>query len=119
MKAGTCKHFNGIQNDTCDKGIAYEQFRQEGIAVFNTFPCFGKCGGCGSREYPSQDDIEAEEKDFEKFMVPVQLIDGAIGRGEKSGSFTHDDCGGTIRWEFRASLAASGKCDKCDWGMIS
>src|SRR3712207_732434 len=46
MKAGTCKHFNGIQNDRCKLGIAYASVRTDHDHVPSRF------GGTTTRSLP-------------------------------------------------------------------
>ena len=121
MRKDVCKHFNGIQHGTCESGADYHKFRKEGVAVFKTFPCFvGNDGefSCPHFQLPSRKELEDYEAEVERDLAPVSAISLALGRGEKGGSFKHH-CGGTIKWEFRGSLAASAKCDGCDWSMIS
>lgn len=119
MKAGTCKHFNGIQNDRCQLGVVYDRFRVKGTAAFETFPCFGKCDGCDKREYPTQKDLDDFEKETELLMQPVLEMDRAVNSGETEGSYKHEACGGTIRWTCTGPLQLRAKCDKCEWSAMS
>jgi len=62
--ANGCKHFNGIQHDTCRAGIAYKQFLNEN---YPNFPCLTRqdgtlSGACASFEFSTEDEIEAHEK---------------------------------------------------------
>lgn len=119
MKTGTCKHFNGIVHDRCQLGVLYDRFRRPGAPVWNTFPCFGKCDGCDKREYPSQEELDAYEKETEVAIQAAIALDNAMSSGESSGSFTHEVCGGTINWVRQGPLSARAKCDTCEWSAIS
>ena len=44
LKAGTCKHFNGVQNKTCLAGVVYDSHEEQG------FPCIETYGTDGPRE---------------------------------------------------------------------
>jgi len=58
---GRCKHFNGVQHRTCDKGVVYDDIRLEGVPGL---PCFrGKMNGgkpCRLCEFPTAEEVEAE-----------------------------------------------------------
>lgn len=119
MKAGLCKHFNGIQNDVCEKGIGYDKFRDGVRPVFDSLPCFGKCDGCDSREFPTAQDLADYEKEVDACMQPILCIDEQMSAGQTFGSFIHSGCGGLITWRVRGPLTGGAKCDKCEWSMIS
>ncbi len=56
MKKGTCKHFTGVQNETCDAGMKYDDFKP--------LPCITRLLGdkprtCNKYEEPSDADISA------------------------------------------------------------
>lgn len=38
MKAGNCRHFTGIQNDTCKAGVAYESVKDKSVRPLR-IPC--------------------------------------------------------------------------------
>lgn len=119
MKAGLCNHFNGIQNDVCEKGVGYDKFRDGVRPVFDSLPCFGKCGGCDSREFPTPEDLARYEQETEDVMQPILCIDEQMNAGQTFGSFIHKGCGGTITWRIHGPLAGGAKCDKCEWSMMS
>lgn len=84
MKANTCKHFNGIQNDTCDKGIGYDKFRDGVRPVLFTFPCFGKCdpGGCTSnarKKVLSPMELDLSVDNFTDAYEPVPDVERKAG----------------------------------------
>lgn len=122
IKVGCCIHFNGVQNRTCEFGMDYEKFRVEGRSMLATLPCFDpKATACPHRREPTAQDIADDEKEAEKAIAPMLKISEQFNCGQTFGSFSHDDCGGTITW--RAingdSMALRAKCDKCEWSMMS
>ena len=62
-----CIHFNGVQNETCRRGIPYQQFR-EGIAAKGFpgwLPCLSDDTDCPERRRQTAEEREAEDKEFE------------------------------------------------------
>lgn len=76
MRAGTCKHFNGIQNNTCHAGVRYKQF------ALGVFPCIKKFNKenvtCDKYAEPSAEEVAAHDAmikaEMEKFMAAGPLI---------------------------------------------
>ena len=71
-KAGKCKHFTGVQNKTCKAGVSYQTFRlvtpDERGRTF-PLPCLdADCAACDKREYPTQEEIDADKADMERRM---------------------------------------------------
>jgi hypothetical protein len=59
-----CKHFNGIQHDTCESGVAYKQFLYKN---YDKFPCHPKpdgtlTGACPHFEFSTPEELEAEDR---------------------------------------------------------
>ena len=58
----TCRHFTGVQNETCEAGVGYSKFpptRGRGRAL----PCFGDQGvSCEKFEARSEAEVDAEEQ---------------------------------------------------------
>ena len=61
-----------------------------GLPYGTPSPCFGKCDGCDKREYPSQEELDAYEKETEVAIQAAIALDNAMSSGESSGSFTHE-----------------------------
>ena len=64
--ANGCRHFNGIQHDTCEAGVSYKQYLYEN---FPNFPCHPRVDGteskvCPTFAYSSETEIDAEEKEM-------------------------------------------------------
>lgn len=69
MRPNTCKHFTGIQNKTCAVGIAYDDAR----APSRHWPCLTPDVPCASRVYPTQEEIDAEERAFDEQMKNIAM----------------------------------------------
>ena len=63
---GTCRYFNGIMNEICDKGINYRQLvGGEDFGLAMRLPCFKEedsTGYCDLREFPSEKEGEEYEQ---------------------------------------------------------
>lgn len=62
--ANGCRHFNGIQNETCEAEIAYLQFLNEN---YPQFPCIARpdgtfSGACPAFAWKSENEIASKEK---------------------------------------------------------
>lgn len=89
MNHGTCKHFNGIQNSLCNRGVSYEvnwpngpkpcirllhksarggTFLQAGEvpASSTPFPGADKAKPCPFYEEPTDEDVQAARKETER-----------------------------------------------------
>lgn len=72
-----CKHFNGIQHDTCDAGINYHELLGSGAGCFAHMPCFSdeqSTVECHKRQLYTLAESEAEEQEIE------QSIEQFLGR---------------------------------------
>lgn len=113
MGLGSCKHFTGIQHDTCRAGVAYDSVRvvltPEQRAAATTpsgFPCLAgsPLDNCPSRAYPTRDEIAAELVEFKRLSVACSTVRAAIvekERGRKSvqGELPCPVCAsGTVRY---------------------
>lgn len=72
MRPNTCKHFTGIQNKTCDAGIAYATVRDSTASPYR-WPCTNPAIPCASRVYPTQEEIDAEERAFNEQMKNTEM----------------------------------------------
>lgn len=116
MKKDVCKFFNGIQCDTCEKGIPYDTWRTPGESLLATLPCFNRSGVCGARQYPSTEEIKAYEAESAALLHPISTISDAVARGETEGELAHS-CGGSIKWT-RKTGHLRGACSGCNWSVI-
>jgi hypothetical protein len=71
--AGWCKHFNGIQHDTCQRGIAYADVRDPSARPYR-YPCIrrpdGPCAtSCALAEFPTPEEVAAAEAETEAAIV--------------------------------------------------
>lgn len=83
-----CKHFNGIQNDTCKAGINYHELLGTGVGCFAHMPCFSQGEvECGKRDLYTAEESEEYEKELE------QHIEEFLGRMKR-----HEcDCGAKVQ----------------------
>lgn len=66
--ANKCKHFTGIQNDACAKGVVYKHVRDETIRPYR-WPCFrdeGATTTCAGAEFPTEDKVKARIDEIEE-----------------------------------------------------
>lgn len=77
----TCKHFDGIQHDTCLVGVSYSGLLQEGRRL----PCIPQRVGderlqapCSQIAYPTREEAEAEQQRVE-VIIAQRLADIQAG----------------------------------------
>lgn len=75
-----CKHYRAMHdNKTCEVGVSYEQFKG---TPFDNHPCFRKCGhvapGCDKQEFPTDEEIAAEDAEFEALFARTAKARAAI-----------------------------------------
>lgn len=100
MSPGTCKHFNGVQNKVCRRGVAYEvnwpmqpkpciQFIEKSArggtyiragetpAERKPFPGADRAKPCPFYEAPTTEEVEADRREsdahFEKAMTAIKV----------------------------------------------
>ena len=65
LRLDTCKHFTGIQHETCEAGCSYEAVRDSSKPGPYRWPCLRNPElPCGKREYPTQAEVDASEAEF-------------------------------------------------------
>lgn len=108
-----CKHFRSMsEHETCEAGVEYDSLK--GIP-FDKRPCFmrGKdrqvCGGCDLAEFPTVEEVAAQDAEFRKRLERIGVARDAIvkacggpwkkGKPGSSGSIPCPCCdGGTLRY---------------------
>lgn len=95
MRAGTCKHFTGIQNDKCAIGIEYDSVRDESMRPFR-WPCLDEpCATTCARKEPIT--AKEETEDRERLAVMLKKIgiayEAIVASGIRSGSIPCPACG--------------------------
>jgi hypothetical protein len=96
--AGSCRHFNGVQNKTCSAGVAYESIRDgDGQrASFATRPCFAGEGRipCNLRSFKTGEEVEAEIAETDHLLAKVSGARAAIvASGQPHGAIACPVCG--------------------------
>ena len=110
-----CKHFRSMMDhETCEAGIAYETFK--GLS-HDKRPCFMRrgvaCGGCDKAEFPTPEEVAAEDAEMEKRFVGTMKARAAIveflggpweeGRPGSSGIMDCPVCNGDRTLSFSRS----------------
>lgn len=77
MKKGTCRHFNGVQNETCKVGIRYDDFAFPGL------PCIIKyrrsdLATCDRYEEPTDDEVAEWREYLDRRMEMHRKVGPAI-----------------------------------------
>ena len=102
-----CVHFNGVQNGTCEAGIAYDSF-PKGCGL----PCLPELGKgsdleCEKRRFPTEDEVQAENERIEKAMARMFAGLGAVAEDAQKRGFGKGNGG-------QGEVA----CPVCDGGTI-
>lgn len=108
-----CNHYRAMSDHaTCEAGVAYDKFK--GIP-FDARPCFGRNGGspppgCELAQFPTPEQIAAEEAEFQKRMENTMQARAAIvahcggpwkkGTPGTSGKINCPVCGGDATLRF-------------------
>lgn len=123
-KPGKCVHFNGLMSARCEAGVNYKELAgppEDGYGL--RLPCHGpdyRTGrgvplpradvvvACPKRLEPTEEEIEAEERESAERMNRMGKVRSAIvahlggpwnkGTAGASGSIPCPCCGGTVRY---------------------
>lgn len=74
-----CRHFTGIQHETCAAGVCYRDVRDESVSPFR-FPCTNPIVAdlCDKRSPYAREEAEAELERFERRIEDTSLAHAAI-----------------------------------------
>lgn len=78
-----CKHYQGAaDHKTCEAGVEYQKFRAYGLPI-SKWPCFCEQnqqppGGCDLADFPTAEEIAAEEKEIEARCAALGMARKAI-----------------------------------------
>ena len=72
-----CRHFNGIQHDTCEAGVPYLSVRDDSAPGPYRWPCLDVGRGLASTICPKQSLLTKEEKEEWE-----RTIDGVIAKAD-------------------------------------
>lgn len=107
-----CKHYHGMyRKDSCDAGIAFRDLPKYGEKGFmDSCPCFGPSTGCEKAEYPTPEELAAQEAAFELRCQNTGKVRHAIvaylggpwkhGTPGAQGTIDCPVCGGTASLRF-------------------
>jgi hypothetical protein len=121
-KLSKCKHYNGCINTTCKAGVNYAELAGGELGMMNRLPCWGDTNDsteeirpCASREFPTVEEVDAEEKRVYESLTRTVRARTAITDYLKannkplrnvSGTIPCPICGGTLGF----SIAYNGHC---------
>lgn len=118
-RAATCKHFTGIQNDTCEVGIAYASV-QDGPGCLPCLPPFRggrQCStSCARKSLRTAEEMVEEDRERQESLARLMKARGAIveatgGKRRSTGKIDCPNCGGKLGY----SIASNGHI----WGACS
>lgn len=101
-----CRHFTGVQHDTCEAGVSYATVRDESKRPF-AWPCFAKDEAtttCDRVSRPTREEAEAEQRESEARWQRVVTARKGITdkhgkeRGVQGEMPCPNACGGTLRY---------------------
>jgi hypothetical protein len=109
-----CVHFNGIQNESCEAGVNYEEMRGEKIGCL---PCFSDEPTplvCDKRSLPTREQAEAHETEVANACRNFSLASSwaarraaiVLGFGKKAGGQSSLACPACGTGQIRYSVAS-------------
>lgn len=119
-----CRHFTGVQHDTCEAGVAYASVRDTSQPGPYRWPCFAKNGAttsCALVNRPTREEAEAEEAAFKACFARVKVARQAItdkhgkARGLGGEMPCPNGCGGILRYSIAGVNGhIHGSCSTAD-----
>jgi hypothetical protein len=110
MRSDRCKHFTGLAvNNTCKAGVEYNQVTTGEGRPSKRLPCFNAELQCEKREYPTQEELDAWDREInEQFEKTTQargaIIKHAGGKRGVSGDLPCPVCdSGTLKYSIAMS----------------
>lgn len=126
-EAGTCVHFNGIQNEACKAGIAYDSFPKPGLPCMKDF-CKGQV--CDNLRFPTPEEVAAAEAARETSYKRFELAYAAVREDAKkrglrkgnggAGNATCPNCQGTLSYSvasYNGHVHCRCSTEGCVWWM--
>jgi hypothetical protein len=117
-RGATCRHFNGLQHDTCKAGIPYESVKA-GPGCWPCLPPFNdgqECSAvCASKTLPTPEELDERDREVGESLVRLMKARGAIvdatgGQRRTSGEITCPNCGGKLRYTVASNGHIWGAC---------
>lgn len=80
MAKAWCKHYRGMaRSESCEAGVRFDALPNHGTREFmGSCPCFGPSSGCDKAEYPTAEEMAAEDAAHEKRFGSVMKARSAI-----------------------------------------
>lgn len=75
-----CKHYRGMSGkDVCEASVQFKTLPNYGTKEFYpSCPCFGPSGGCEKAEYPTAEELAAQEAEDERRCQAIGMARAAI-----------------------------------------
>lgn len=68
-----CKHFNGLINEQCNAGVAYQDVMGRTASSTITYPCFREELGCSTQcaqaVYPTEEELDKREQEINAHVL--------------------------------------------------
>lgn len=102
-----CRHFNGIQHDTCDIGVSYDSVR--GTEKPYKFPCLYDAGACDKLSRLTDEEVAAREREITASIANIEVARDAVvtDAAGKTGISGAMDCPICKTGKLRYSIARS------------
>jgi len=117
-RGATCRHFNGLQHDTCEAGIPYESVKG-GPGCWPCLPPFKgeqECSTvCASKLLPTPEELDERERQSRESLGRLIKARGAIvdATGDQrrtSGEIICPNCGGKLGYTVASNGHIWGAC---------
>jgi hypothetical protein len=101
-----CRHFTGLMRDTCEAGVRYADVKDTTTRPIR-LPCLSDEGcltTCEKASFPTREEAETEEREFEAMVNRLNIARAAIvrhtgGKRGVGGDISCPNCeGGTLRF---------------------
>ena len=105
-RLATCRHFTGIQNDTCGAGVEYRSVRDTSGPGMARWPCTGDdCPiVCEKKSAFTAEEVDAQERRLTETLAHIGAARAAIVKtGQQSGRVDCPRCGGKGALRFTVS----------------
>lgn len=124
--AGKCIHFNGMINDKCGKGIAYNDVKDKSARPYK-IPCLKKevhnGGSCEHCQFPSEEEAFRqanliEEKQTKTIGTLIAVKQHYAKTKKSSGVIECLGCGGELHYLVASNGHTRASCEDCEMGWV-
>ena len=115
-RLGRCRHFTGIQNDTCTAGVTYPSVRDESVRPYR-FPCLHADAAtiCPLKAPRTAEEIDAEDREFADSFARCAKARAAIlkrtrGAAPATGEVACPSCAGALAFNVASNGHIHAAC---------